>query len=202
MKLMQLKFQSHLKKVPTLTKLTLNNERRRDMAIIRIFALFTMVFFSGFNYLDTCHAQPRRSTRSTVACKFYKHTNARGNPLSVGPGRSSYIGGGLNDEVSTVWVKRGYKVTIFKHDNYKGSSRVILSSDRRGWRGNGGTYINLGALNFNDRLTSYIVERERTRRFSSHRRFSSPRPWIQRPCPYRLVPVWTSNGVHYVRRRY
>lgn len=152
------------------------------MAILRIFALFSMVFVSVFNYLDTCHAQPRRST---VACIFYEHTNAKGRVVSDGLGRSAYIGGGLNDEVSTIWVKRGYKVTIFKDNNYRGSRRVLHSSYRRGWRGDGGTYFNLKPLNFNDRLTSYIIERERPRH-----NFTGQAP--NRRC----FPVWPPHQPH------
>jgi Peptidase inhibitor family I36 len=158
------------------------------MAITRIITRTIIVFVSVLIYSGTSHA-------STEACRFYKHTNARGRVLSVEPGQSSYIGYGLNDEVSTIWIKRGYKVTIFKHNNYRGHRRVLHSSDRRGWRGNGGTYFNLKPLHFNDCLTSYVIEREWPRRITSQ--------MYQRPFhPNGRVHIWNPHGRCYFSRRY
>jgi hypothetical protein len=94
---------------------------------------------------------------------FYKHANRRGSSFVGKLGRDRKVKKSFNDEVSSVWVKSGYKLVLYEHSNF-GGRRVVLEGTNRRFGNSGGSLYNLADYNFNDRMSSYIVERS-DRRF-------------------------------------
>lgn len=91
-------------------------------------------------------------------CIFYKHSNGRGSSFKGDLGRHRKIRSSWNDEVSSVWVRRGYRAILYEHSNFRGR-RVVLEG--KGWRD--GSVYNLKRFGFNDAMSSYKVERTRGR---------------------------------------
>lgn len=91
-------------------------------------------------------------------CIFYKHSNGRGGSFKGDLGRHRKITSHWNDEVSSVWVRRGYRVVLYEHDNFSGR-RVVLEG--KGWKD--GSVYNLDRFGFNDAMSSYKLERVRSR---------------------------------------
>jgi hypothetical protein len=81
----------------------------------------------------------------TSAICFYEHVNYQGASFCAGAD-STWIGSAWNDRVSSVKVKAGYKVQLFQHINYGGTS-VTLTGDT----------ANLVSLGFNDAASSLKV---------------------------------------------
>ncbi|NEQ44992.1 MAG: hypothetical protein F6K00_16095 [Leptolyngbya sp. SIOISBB] len=82
---------------------------------------------------------------------LYKHSNKRGDSLSVGEG--DYDRGDLgdvgNDNVTSLFVPAGYKLTLYRDSNFSGDTQTFT----------GEIYVdNLRDYGFNDRVSSFKVE--------------------------------------------
>ena len=93
---------------------------------------------------------------------FYKHKNRRGSSFEGRLGRNRKIKKRFNDEISSVWVKSGYTLILYEHSNY-GGRRVVLEGKGRRFSRRGGSVYNLKDYNFNDRMSSYKLERSKRR---------------------------------------
>lgn len=93
------------------------------------------------------------------ACVFFKHSNRRGSSYDGHMGRHRKISSHWNDEISSVWIRSGYKLTIYEHKNFNGKRLTLYGKGRRG-----GSLYNLGDYRFNDKMSSYKLERTRRRR--------------------------------------
>ena len=89
------------------------------------------------------------STSSTKAT-FYENSNYGGWSVSLGEGRYDYnamIAAGIkNDQISSVKVTEGYKVTLYNDAGFGGGAKVLLSDTT-------------GLGNFNDKTSSIVIER-------------------------------------------
>jgi hypothetical protein len=92
-------------------------------------------------------------------CTFYKHANRRGSSFEGRLGRHRKLKKRWNDEVSSVWIRSGCRVILYEHAGFRGRRLVLEGKGRR----NGSVY-NLDRYGFNDRMSSYKVERLRRRR--------------------------------------
>ena len=90
---------------------------------------------------------------------FYKHCSFGGSSITLDVGRyklpqlrdiatKNNYEGDINDDISSVRVPAGYRVTLYEHDNFKGRD-LTLTSDNSCLVGNG----------FNDLTSSIIVSR-------------------------------------------
>ena len=89
------------------------------------------------------------STSSTKAT-FYENSSYGGWSVSLGEGRYDYnamIAAGIkNDQISSVKVTEGYKVTLYNDAGFGGGAKVLLSDTT-------------GLGNFNDKTSSIVIER-------------------------------------------
>lgn len=88
-----------------------------------------------------------------VYCIFYKHANRRGSSFAGEPGRHRSIKRRWNDEISSLWIRRGYRVTLYEHGNFKGKRLVLTGKGRKG------SVYNLDSFGFNDIVSSYKLLR-------------------------------------------
>jgi hypothetical protein len=88
-----------------------------------------------------------------VYCIFYKHANGRGSSFEGEPGNHKSIARQWNDEISSIWIRRGYRVTLYEHDKYQGKRLELIGSGREG------SLYNLDNYGFNDIVSSYKLER-------------------------------------------
>lgn len=93
------------------------------------------------------------------ACMFYKHSNRRGSSYEGRKGRHRKISSSWNDEISSVWIRSGYKLTLYEHKSYGGRRLTLYGKGRRG------SFYNLKDYRFNDKMSSYKLERTRRRRW-------------------------------------
>jgi len=96
-----------------------------------------------FNHSSTINASsPVRSTitiggfsgiTASGAAIVYKDCNYAGSAVGLNPGTYTLSQlnalGILNDDISSVKVTSGYKVTLYKHDNFGGSTLVLTADD-------------------------------------------------------------------------
>lgn len=96
-----------------------------------------------FNHSSTINASsPIRSTitiggfsgiTASGAAIVYKDCNYAGSAVGLNPGTYTLSQlnalGILNDDISSVKVTSGYKVTLYKHDNFGGSTLVLTADD-------------------------------------------------------------------------
>ncbi|MCP5050504.1 MAG: beta/gamma crystallin family protein [bacterium] len=87
---------------------------------------------------------------------FHRHADGRGSSFNGKMGRNRKIKKRWNDKVSSIWVKRGYRVILYEHKKFRGR-RLVLEG--KGRRRRGGTLYNLIDYRFNDRMSSYKLER-------------------------------------------
>ncbi|MCR5254451.1 MAG: family 16 glycosylhydrolase [Acetatifactor sp.] len=91
---------------------------------------------------------------------IYQDINFGGRSASLGLGRynlSSLVAKGFrNDDLSSIKVPFGYKVTLYADDNFSGATKVITGNTS--WIGS----------DWNDRVSSIVVEKARYRIFSRH----------------------------------
>ncbi|MDE1463345.1 beta/gamma crystallin-related protein [Spartinivicinus poritis] len=82
----------------------------------------------------------------------YQHCKFKGYRSSLRPGYYNLQQlrqlGIKNDDISSFSVPRGYEVTLYEHDNFKGRSITLQSSDK--------CLVNNG---FNDKLSSLVVRK-------------------------------------------
>jgi len=88
-----------------------------------------------------------------VSCIFYKHANGRGSSFEGEPGNHHSIMRQWNDEISSVWIQRGYQVTLYEHDKFQGKRLVLKGEGRKG------SLYNLINYGFNDFVSSYKLVR-------------------------------------------
>lgn len=90
----------------------------------------------------------RPPTPDRGAC-FYRDINYRGQYFCTTAGSSHpRISAGMNDEISSIRIFGNTEVTVFRDSNYEGSSRTFDSNVN-----------NLKKIGFNDRISSYRVDR-------------------------------------------
>ncbi|MCP4345297.1 MAG: hypothetical protein GY795_07200, partial [Desulfobacterales bacterium] len=75
-------------------------------------------------------------------CTFYKHANKKGAYFHGKTGRHPFVGDNWNDEISSVWVRNGYAVTIYENAGYGGRSETLHGKK-------GGALFNLTDMSFN-----------------------------------------------------
>lgn len=92
------------------------------------------------------------------ACLFYKHSGRRGSSYEGRIGRHRKVSSSWNDEISSVWIRSGYKLTLYEHKNFGGRRVTLYGKGRRG------SFYNLKDHRFNDKMSSYKLERTRRRR--------------------------------------
>jgi hypothetical protein len=88
-----------------------------------------------------------------VNCIFYKHANRRGSSFEGELGNHRSIARRWNDEISSLWIRRGYQVTLYEHGKYQGKRLVLTGKGRRG------SVYNLANYGFNDMVSSYKLVR-------------------------------------------
>jgi beta/gamma crystallin len=99
-----------------------------------------------------------------VYCIFYKHANRRGRSFEGRLGRHKKVKRKWNDEISSIWIKGGYEVVLYEHGKFRGR-RLVLKG-----KGRIGSTFNLVSFQFNDLMSSYILEQRRRSRFNKRRR--------------------------------
>lgn len=111
------------------------------MYIKKILVLFLLVFSIFYPSI------------STADVKVYKHCNYRGYMVNLPVGRyrlSDLQALGIrNDDLSSLKINSGYGVRAYEHDNFRGRSISLLTSDR--------CLVN---NNFNDKISSIVVSRQ------------------------------------------
>ena len=96
-----------------------------------------------------------KKTNENLSATFYKHCNYGGWKKCLGIGRYNWVGavGIRNDDMSSLIVPKGLKVTLFQHSNFRGSRRVFDAKNRN---------LNISCLvnyGFNDVVSSIIIEK-------------------------------------------
>ncbi len=86
-------------------------------------------------------------------CILWKHSNSRGPSFEAHFGGVRKIGSKWNDEISSIWIRRGYRLILFEDKYYRGRRLVLIG------KGSGGSHYNLKSFGFNDKLSSYRLER-------------------------------------------
>jgi hypothetical protein len=89
-----------------------------------------------------------------VYCIFYRHANRRGSSFEGEPGNHHSIASQWNDEISSLWIRRGYRVTLYEHDKFQGKRLALIGKGRKG------SVYNLDDYGFNDMVSSYKLERQ------------------------------------------
>ncbi|NIM16481.1 MAG: hypothetical protein GTO45_31095, partial [Candidatus Aminicenantes bacterium] len=69
------------------------------------------------------------------------------------PGHHRSIKRRWNDKISSLWIRRGYQVTLYEHDKFKGKRLVLIGKGRKG------SVYNLDSYGFNDIVSSYKLVR-------------------------------------------
>lgn len=90
-----------------------------------------------------------RDDEERVCCIFYKHANGRGSSFEGELGNHRSIARRWNDEISSLWIRRGYQVTLYEHDKFQGKRLVLIGKGRKG------SLYNLDNYGFNDIVSSY-----------------------------------------------
>jgi hypothetical protein len=88
-----------------------------------------------------------------INCIFYKHANRRGSSFEGEPGNHRSITRRWNDEISSLWIRRGYQVTLYEHGKFQGKRLVLIGKGRKG------SVYNLDNYGFNDMVSSYKLVR-------------------------------------------
>jgi hypothetical protein len=88
-----------------------------------------------------------------VNCTFYKHANRRGSSFEGEPGNHRSITRRWNDEISSLWIRGGYQVTLYEHGKFQGKRLVLTGKGRKG------SAYNLANYGFNDMVSSYKLVR-------------------------------------------
>lgn len=79
----------------------------------------------------------------STCVRFYEHENYNGDDTSVCVSSQSFVSWSWNDRISSFHVPRGYKLTVYEHSNYSGSSRDYY-----------GNVPNVGSF-WNDKISSW-----------------------------------------------
>jgi hypothetical protein len=88
-----------------------------------------------------------------VYCIFYKHVNRRGSSFEGELGHHRKINRQWNDKISSLWIRKGYQVTLYEHDRFRGKRLVLIGKGRKG------SVYNLDNYGFNDIVSSFKLER-------------------------------------------
>ncbi|GEM_PF-1893453 len=114
---------------------------KRKKYVRPLMFLFCLIFC----FAEICFAQEY--------CRFYKDGDGKGEFIRSGVARSERLNDSWNDEISSVWIQNGYKVTIYEHADFEGKSHTMYGK-------RGGALYNLEDIGFNDKMSSYTVERD------------------------------------------
>jgi len=96
-------------------------------------------------------------TDENIICMFFE-SHRRNSPTLKGYiGKHHKIERNWNDRVSVVWVRKGYILTLFEHSDFRGEELVLRSTSGR----RGGEFFTLEDYGFNNRMSSYILEKAR-----------------------------------------
>lgn len=118
---------------------------------------------------------------------FFKHCNYRGSAKSVTRSINSVRKAGLrNDDVSSLIVPPGWRVTVFEHSNFRGSRRTFGPGSYRCF-----VRYRMGRKNWNDKVSSVRVSRTRRAVRRSRRR-------VKR---VRTVALKTAHGKYVVAEK-
>jgi hypothetical protein len=88
-----------------------------------------------------------------IHCIFYKHANGRGSSFEGERGNHRSVNRRWNDEISSIWIRRGYQVTLYEHGKFQGKRLVLIGKGRKG------SLYNLDNYGFNDIVSSYKLVR-------------------------------------------
>jgi|WetSurMetagenome_2_1015567.scaffolds.fasta_scaffold297384_2 hypothetical protein len=115
---------------------------KRISAFVSLIAV-SMIFASVFSARLEAQRGPDRQNRNQVC--FYADVNFRGDSFCVNPGeRTSYVGDGFNDRISSIRIFGPMEVTVFEDRNFGGPSRTYNRD-----------IANL--LDWNDRISAFQV---------------------------------------------
>ena len=85
---------------------------------------------------------------STLRATFFQHYDYGGLSSQLGVGRYDIGSMGIaNDEISSVRVPAGLRVILYEHGGFGGATRILTRDTP-----------NLGALGFNDKTSSIVIE--------------------------------------------
>ncbi|MDM8524433.1 peptidase inhibitor family I36 protein [Desulfococcaceae bacterium HSG8] len=84
-------------------------------------------------------------------CKFYEDAGGKGKMIKSPPGNSLYLKKKWDDKISSVWVRNGYKVTVYDSPELEGEKRILYGKK-------GGALYNMADVEFDNRVSSYVVE--------------------------------------------
>lgn len=79
---------------------------------------------NGDRQYNRRYKERKEETRG-VAAVAYAHDNLRGKSFRI-DGNYLYIGGRINDQITSIDVPQGYKVTLFYNSDYDGSCCLII----------------------------------------------------------------------------
>jgi len=97
-------------------------------------------------------------------CTFFRHAGQRGSSFDGRLGGDRSIPNSWNDEVSSVWVRQGFQLTLYEHSGFRGRRVVLTGNDRNG------SLYNLDNYRFNDQMSSYQLERAHNYRYKKYKR--------------------------------
>ncbi len=95
-----------------------------------------------------------KALSSPAACVFYNSSDRRGSFFEGKTGSHRSLARQWNDEISSVWIQKGYQLTLYEHDKFKGKHLTLRGE-------HGGSVYNLSDYGFNDMVSSYILKRIR-----------------------------------------
>jgi len=110
---------------------------------------------SGYRFRKKSGFRCDKKTNENLSATFYKHCNYGGWKKCLGVGRYNWVGavGIRNDDMSSLKVPKGLKVTLYQHSNFRGSRRVFDAKNRN---------LNISCLvnyGFNDVVSSIVIEK-------------------------------------------
>ncbi|MGX5817312.1 hypothetical protein ACWKWU_03900 [Chitinophaga lutea] len=86
---------------------------------------------------------------SNAPVRLYYNTNFKGNTVPCNIGLIQYIGAGADKSISSIYIAKGYVVTVYDKRGHKGRSHTFLSS-----------VPSLAAFGWDNRVASVIVSRQ------------------------------------------
>jgi hypothetical protein len=93
---------------------------------------------------------------TNIYCVFYDNDQPNSPSFNGKLGKHEEIKKKWNDRISVVWLKRGYILTLFEHSDFKGEELVLEGKALRD-----GAFYNLEDYGFNNKGSSYILEKSR-----------------------------------------
>lgn len=111
-------------------------------------------FYTGFTHIDYLTGfvsnQPGfcgTPAYNNTVVYFYQHSNYQGNKLAYSVADYAILPDGWNDQISSISIPPGIKVTVYEHSNFGGDSFTITSNwTTTSW-----------SDNWNDRISSFRI---------------------------------------------